>query len=210
MFEITQNEGEFLVRLARGSIVTYLRDRKEMATPKDTPPKLREKSGVFVTLSDVKLERSLRGCIGYPLPHMELVKATIHSAIEAATGDPRFPPVTLKEFNDRIAAEVSVLTTPTQIQVKHPREFVGQTKVGRDGLVIEKGSFRGLLLPQVPVECKWDEEEFICQCCIKAGLAPDAWLLEGTKVYKFQAIVYEEDSPNGNVKLKELTPEETE
>ncbi|MEM3479818.1 MAG: AMMECR1 domain-containing protein, partial [Candidatus Bathyarchaeia archaeon] len=61
-----------------------------------------------------------------------------------------------------------------------------------------------LLLPQVPVEWNWDEEEFLCQCCLKAGLPPDCWLLKGTKIYKFQCIIFEETSPNGSVVRKTL------
>jgi hypothetical protein len=59
--------------------------------------------------------------------------------------------------------------------------------------------FKGLLLPQVPVEWKWDEEEFLCQCCIKAGLPPDHWLIKGTKIYKFSAEIFAESKPKGPI-----------
>jgi hypothetical protein len=88
--------------------------------------------------------------------------------------------------------------------VKKPTEYAAKIKVGKDGLIVERGMFKGLLLPQVPVEWKWDEEEFLCQCCIKAGLLPDNWLLEGTKIYRFQAIIFEEEKPRGEVKRKNL------
>ncbi|MFX0010338.1 MAG: AMMECR1 domain-containing protein, partial [Candidatus Hermodarchaeota archaeon] len=52
-----------------------------------------------------------------------------------------------------------------------------------DGLIVEKRSSKGLLLPQVPVEWHWDVEEFLNNCCMKAGLTPDAWLEKGTKIY---------------------------
>ncbi len=201
-------EGELLVKLSREAIITYLSSRKEMSPSPDIPTQLKEKSGVFVTLSNIKKGRSLRGCIGFPLPQMPMAQATIRSAIEAATGDPRFDPITLDEFKNRIVVEVSVLTRPTIIHVKNPKEYVEQIVVGRDGLVIERGQFQGLLLPQVPVEHRWDAEEFICQCCIKAGLQPDAWLVSGTQVYSFQAIVFEEETPNGPVRIKSLTPED--
>jgi uncharacterized protein (TIGR00296 family) len=76
--------------------------------------------------------------------------------------------------------------------------------VGEHGLIIERSYCKGLLLPQVPVELKWDEEEFLCQCCLKAGLPPDSWLLKGTKIYKFQAMVFEEVSPEGKIERKEI------
>jgi uncharacterized protein (TIGR00296 family) len=72
-------------------------------------------------------------------------------------------------------------------------------KVGRDGLIIGKGWRRGLLLPQVPIEWGWESVEFLSQCCVKAGLSPDEWKKRGTEVYKFQAILFKEDEPVGNI-----------
>ena len=77
-------------------------------------------------------------------------------------------------------------------------------KVGEDGLIVEKGPYKGLLLPQVPVEWGWCEEEFLCQCCVKAGLPPDSWLIKGTKIYRFHALVFEEETPQGEVKRLQL------
>ncbi|MBU4502657.1 MAG: TIGR00296 family protein, partial [Nanoarchaeota archaeon] len=77
-------------------------------------------------------------------------------------------------------------------------------KIGRDGLIAEAGFYRGLLLPQVPVEQEWDKETFLSHTCMKAGLMPDAWLDKRTKIYKFQAQVFSEASPNGEIKEREL------
>jgi uncharacterized protein (TIGR00296 family) len=93
------------------------------------------------------------------------------------------------------------------IEVKKPNEHVAKIKVGKDGLIVERGMYRGLLLPQVPVEWCWDEEEFLCQCCIKANLPPDSWLLEGTKVYKFSCIIVREKSPKGSVEISDMRKE---
>lgn len=167
------------------------------------------KRGVFVTLNRVVgKEHELRGCIGYPYPVLPLSKATIDAAVEAAVGDPRFPPVSLNEMN-RIAIEVSVLTEPVELLVQDRRALPQKVKVGVDGLIVERGSRKGLLLPQVPVEWGWDPEEFVCHCCLKAGLSPDAWLVEGTKVYKFQAVVFEEETPAGQVSRRDLNGDGT-
>jgi uncharacterized protein (TIGR00296 family) len=146
----------------------------------------------------------LRGCIGYPLPIEPLAAATIHSAIEAATGDPRFEPVKLPEFTENISIEVSVLTTPAELTSKETTERPNEVQIGRDGLIVGRGARRGLLLPQVAPEWEWNAEEFLSQCCLKAGLAPDAWLDKNTKVEKFRAVVFEENKPNGEVHLREL------
>jgi hypothetical protein len=133
-----------------------------------------------------------------------LVVATINAAIEAATDDPRFEPVQLSEFKDDVALEVSVLTVPEELEATEPVERPKEVGIGCDGLIVGRGPYRGLLLPQVAPEWDWNAEEFLSQCCLKAGLPPDAWLDEKTKVEKFQAIVFEEDQPNGEVHLKKL------
>jgi uncharacterized protein (TIGR00296 family) len=143
--------------------------------------------------------RSLRGCIGYPYPIKKLIEALIDSAINAALNDTRFFPITLDELEDLIF-EVSVLTPPKLILAKNPKEYPKKISVGRDGLIIERGPFKGLLLPQVPVEWGWNEEEFISQCCIKAGLSEDNWKNEGIKIYTFQALIFKEETPNGKIK----------
>ena len=203
-FQLTQNEGEYLVKLARNAVEKYLKTRKILAVPENVSPKLMEKCGVFVTLNNVKHgKKELRGCIGFPYPSEPLAKAVIESAIDSATQDPRFPSVTRKEL-DSIVFEVSVLTPPELISINKPTDYPTRIKIGQDGLIVERGIWKGLLLPQVPVEWNWNEEEFLCQCCIKAGLPPDNWLLKDTKVYRFQAIIFEELEPKGKIALKEL------
>ena len=203
-FQLNLEEGRFLVQLARKAVEENLKNKKRIILPESTPEKLLEPCGVFVTINRVKNKgKELRGCIGLPYPTTPLVQAVIESAISSATEDPRFYPLSPEEL-DNIVFEVSVLTPPQVIEVKKPSEFTSKIKVGEDGLIVEKGMSKGLLLPQVPVEWKWNEEEFLCQCCIKAGLPPDCWLLKGTKTYKFQAIVFEEEKPRGEVKRKAL------
>jgi hypothetical protein len=201
---LAQREGEYLIKLARNAVEEYLKTGKTLAVPKNVSSKLMEKCGVFVTLNSIKHGRKeLRGCIGLPYPTSPLAQAVIESAIDSATQDPRFPSVSLEELNS-IVFEVSVLTPPELIEVKKPTDFPSKIKVGQDGLIVERGFWKGLLLPQVPVEWNWNEEEFLCQCCIKAGLPPDNWLLKETKIYKFQAIIFEEQEPKGKIVRKEL------
>jgi uncharacterized protein (TIGR00296 family) len=203
-FELGQEEGELLIGLARKAIENYLKNRKVIPVPESVSEKLMQPCGVFVTINSLEDgEKELRGCIGYPYPTDPLACAVIQSAISAATQDPRFYPVSLNEL-DKVVFEISVLTPPQMVTVKAPKEYSTKIKIGRDGLIIERGMFKGLLLPQVPIEWKWDEEEFLCQCCVKAGLPPDDWLLSDTRIYTFQAIVFEEETPKGEVKYKTL------
>lgn len=196
-FELTDGEGRFLVQLARQSISTFLHEGNKIPVPSNTPLNLLQKCGVFVTLNIIRgSAKALRGCIGYPQPFLPLAEATITSAINSATGDPRFPPLSKDELT-RVVVEVSVLTPPELISVETPKDYVTKVEVGKDGLIVERGAFKGLLLPQVPIEWGWNAEEFLANCCMKAGLYPDAWLTEGTKIYKFQAIIFHETTPNG-------------
>jgi hypothetical protein len=202
---LTLKEGAFIVKFARKSIEEYLREGKKTPIPMDAPETLMEKRGVFVTLNSVASGRKvLRGCIGYPEPVMPLIKAVRESAISAAVMDPRFNPVTHRELS-HIMVEVSVLTIPELVNVDDPREYAKKVEVGRHGLIVEKDWYRGLLLPQVPLEYGWDSEEFLSNTCIKAGLVPDAWLLPDTKVYTFEAIVFAEKTPAGEVCKVELS-----
>jgi len=203
-FKLTQEEGEYLVRLARKAAETYLTKRQILKVPTDAPPKFKEKCGVFVTINTLQGKRHLlRGCIGLPYPTTMLAKAVIESAISSASQDPRFPPMTAHELG-QVVFEVSVLTPPEPVEVDKPQDYCNKIKVGRDGLIVERSYCKGLLLPQVPVELDWDEETFLCECCVKAGLQPDSWLLNGTKVYRFQAIIFEETTPKGRITRKEI------
>ena len=203
-FQLTLEEGKFLVNLARQTVTEYLENGKVLQVPESVSPKLMEPCGVFVTLNSFNNgAKTLRGCIGLPYPNTPLVQAVIDAALSAATRDPRFPPVAPQEL-DQITFEVSVLTPPERVEVEKPTDFPSKIKVGQDGLIVEKSYCKGLLLPQVPVELNWNEEEFLCQCSMKAGLPPDSWLLKDTKIYRFQAIIFEEALPKGQIKLKKI------
>lgn len=203
-FELSQEDGEFLVKLARRAVEEYLKTKRRMSTPESISEKLKEPRGVFVTINGIENgTKELRGCIGYPYATDPLVYAIVQSAISAATEDPRFCPISLREL-DKVVFEVSVLTPPQRIEARKAKDYPLKIRVGEDGLIVERSICKGLLLPQVPVEWKWNEEEFLCQCCIKAGLPPDSWLLEDTRLYKFQAVVFEEETPKGEVRRKTL------
>lgn len=201
VMSFTLEDGEFLVRLARNAIETRLREGRRIEP--SAPERLMQPRGVFVTLNRVEGPHRLRGCIGYPYPERPLAEAVVDAAISAALHDPRFKPVSLEEM-DEIVVEVSVLTPPERIVVERPEDYPSHIVIGRDGLIVSRGGFRGLLLPQVPVEWGWDAEEFLTQCCLKAWLPPDAWLLPDTEVYKFQAEIFAEEEPRGRVIRVEL------
>jgi uncharacterized protein (TIGR00296 family) len=193
----SDEDGIFLVKLARRTVDEYVANRARPEVPKDSPESLRNKSGVFVTLNSITGKHvTLRGCIGRPYPTQPLVEATIDSAIDAAVNDPRFPPVKSAELGE-ILVELSVLTPPQKIQYKDPQELLELVEVGRDGLIASRGMWRGLLLPQVPIEWEWDTRQFLEHTCNKAGLPLNAWKDPKTEFMSFQAEIFGEDSPRG-------------
>ncbi len=192
-------KGRFLVKTARKVIEEYVKSGKAQL-PEDYAKEFERKSGVFTTIH-THPEHELRGCIGYPEPVMPLIRALVESAV-SATKDPRFPPLSEKELG-KIVVEVSVLTQPELIRVKSSDEYLKKIKIGSDGLIIERGWNRGLLLPQVPVEWKWGVKQFLQNLCMKAGLPPDTWLERGVKIYRFRSEIFSEKSPRGEVVKEE-------
>ncbi len=193
--KFSNEDGEILVKTARQVVTEYLKNRTKINLEQTFESNFSYNSGVFVTLNN---SMGLRGCVGFALPDKKLYNALVDAAISAATEDPRFPPVTAKELEE-ITFEVTVLTPPEVIHVLDTVEYPSRIKVGKDGLMVKHGSNSGLLLPQVPVEYSWTEEEFLGYTCEKAGLPRDCWKDKETEVQKFEGIVFKEETPNGRV-----------
>ena len=174
--EFSLDHRQTLLRIAHESILSAFTDRA--LPPAPSVPSLVEPRGAFTTLY---LHGSLRGCVGYAMPVVPLYLAVAETARAAAFDDSRFSPVTRHEAPE-LGISLSVLSRLLPIQ---PDEV----EVGRHGLVISFGSYRGLLLPQVPVECHWDRETFLEQTCRKAGLPSDAWQ-KGAALEAFTAEVF--------------------
>lgn len=198
--ELNLNDGNFLVKFAR-KVIEKAFLNEDLKIEKEIFEKYNEKSGVFVTLEEYP-SKELRGCIGYVEPLFPLIYAVKDAALQAAFNDPRFPPLEKEELN-RITIEVTVLTKPVLIE-DEPENYEKHIEIGRDGLIIEKGFYKGVLLPQVPVEFGWNKRKFLEHTCIKAGLSHNAYKNKETKVYKFQGKIFSEISPYGEVIIKDL------
>jgi len=176
MADYSEDERRQLLALAREAIIAALEKRElDLNPPTDH---LAEHRGAFTTLH---MNGELRGCIGYVFPQHSVYRTVAETACAAAFDDPRFPPVTLTEA-PQLTFEISVLSP---VQPIDPEDV----EVGKHGLVITYGNRRGLLLPQVPIEHKWDRETFLQQTCMKAGVAADAWE-HGAKVEAFTAEIF--------------------
>jgi AmmeMemoRadiSam system protein A len=141
---------------------------------------LQENRGAFVSLHK---NGRLRGCIGQIVPANPLYQTIADMAIAAAFDDPRFDPLTAKEFKD-LELEISVLTPMERLK------NADEIEIGKHGLYLKKGFYSGLLLPQVAAEYGWDPITFLEETCRKAGLPRNAWKEKNTEIYLFSADIF--------------------
>jgi len=201
----TVADGKELIQFARDNIEYYLKNNEGIMIPEGIKEKFKENYGAFVTLNTHNVKGNpLRGCIGYIEPKFALYEVIHKVSISSATEDTRFSSVSINEM-DNITIEISILTPPKILEVSSPNEYLEKIVIGRDGLIVERGMQRGLLLPQVPIDHdrNWDVETFLNHTCSKAWLSSDAWKdIKGTKISSFQAIIFEEKTPLGEVVRK--------
>jgi AmmeMemoRadiSam system protein A len=171
-----------LLRIARRSIESVVRGRG-VPIPKTTSQVFQEPCGAFVTITE---RGQLRGCIGYTEVAKPLAEVVSEVAAKAALDDPRFPPVSEDEL-EQISIDISVLSPLEKVS------DLEKIEVGKHGLLLEHGYFRGLLLPQVALEYKWDRETFLQNTARKAGLPSDAWKDKNTTLFSFTAEVFSEE-----------------
>ena len=185
-FQLSGREKSALMKIARASVETAVRDRKMYLVGSTGFPRLEEARGAFVTLKE---HGELRGCIGYITPMKSLAETVRDVASYAALEDSRFTPVTVQEL-PLLEYEVSVMSPLRRVQ------DIKEIKVGKHGLIMKQGETEGILLPQVPVEERWDRDTFIEQTCLKAGLPRQAWKEDATDIFMFTALVFGEHSPD--------------
>jgi AmmeMemoRadiSam system protein A/AmmeMemoRadiSam system protein B len=177
----SREERQALIDIAKAAVRAAARGER-YAPAEPTAESLRRNGAAFVTLKE---SGQLRGCIGHVIATEPLYECVAEVARAAAIEDPRFDPVEPREL-DQLSYEISVLTPPEV--VTDPTTI----QVGRDGLIMSRGGRRGLLLPQVPEEQGWDREQFLDGTCRKAGLPAGCWREPGTRIERFQAIVWGE------------------
>lgn len=176
---LNNEEKAALLKLARLTLKNYFSGEK--AHPLDISSKaLQAPKGAFVSLHRGE---ELRGCIGQLDSDRELYRVVQHCVISAAVEDTRFMPVTQGEIKD-LEIEISVLNPFRRIS------DINEIEVGKHGLYIVQGHFRGLLLPQVATQFQWDRTTFLGQACRKSGLPESAWRDPRTMIHIFEAEVF--------------------
>lgn len=187
--QLTDQEGHYLLSVARKTIEQRLFNKSEQEKAEAVQSsKFSEQRGTFVTLTS---NNNLRGCIGHIVPQETLFEGIQVNAINAAFHDPRFPPLSKREW-DRVKIEISVLTDPKPLPYTDANDLLNKLRSGVDGVIIKKDYYQATFLPQV-----WDQlpdkKEFLTHLCMKAGLAGDAWKKEKLEVSIYQVQAFEEE-----------------
>jgi AmmeMemoRadiSam system protein A len=175
----TEADRQLFLQVAREALTARVSGK-----PQPVPPLVGEAARCGAAFVTLHTQGELRGCIGHLDTSEPLGAVVARCAVAAATSDPRFPGVTAAEL-PHIHIEISLLGS------LEPVASLEEIEIGRHGLVAEMGWHRGLLLPQVATEQRWDREKFAAETCRKAGLARDAWKT-GATLWKFTAEVFGE------------------
>lgn len=164
------DRGQTLLAIARGAIAAQL---GVPTPPFDEAQWLDESGATFVTLT---CAGALRGCIGSLVAERPLRADVESNARAAAFSDPRFPPVSMREYHE-IEVEVSLLSPMQPVTVESEIQALTLLRPGIDGVLLEYGRRRGTFLPQV-----WEQlpepRAFLAHLKQKAGLPADFWAEE--------------------------------
>ncbi len=191
--ELNAREKAVLLAIARKAIDSWISTQQPYIEPREEKA-LNMRNGCFVT---IKEQGRLRGCIGNFSSELPLFREVSEMAVASASKDPRFYPLKEEDLGE-ITLEISVLSPLKKI------EDIAEIEVGRHGIYLEKGYYRGVLLPQVATEHGWDCETFLKQTCVKAGLPTEAWRADDAEIYIFSAQVFGElDLPEEGSLVKE-------
>ena len=133
------------LQLARAAVESYVRYGTYPEVAAENEGLLSQRAGVFVC---IKVDGDLRGCVGTVGASEESLAAEIvHAAVAAAAHDPRFPEIEACELS-RLRFSIDILS-PLE-----PVADLEQLDPKRYGVLVEAGSRRGLLLPDLDgVDC---------------------------------------------------------
>ena len=182
----TQLSAQFrlkLLRVARQSLENFLKNGNLIQFPTEIP-ELLEKRAVFVTLRN-RDHGDLRGCLGQSKPRYPLIEAVAKTVISSAVDDTRFPSLTLDELPD-LLIEINVLSP---LAPSKPEDV----KIGKHGLMINKGSKGAIFLPEVAVSNGWDLHTFLEELCRKANLSEGSWHDREAELYVFESEAWGEN-----------------
>jgi AmmeMemoRadiSam system protein A len=185
---LTEEEGRYLLSVARMTIEQKIFNLEaQVEFDSFDSNTFSEKRGTFVTLT---IDDCLRGCIGNIIPQESLLDGVKANAINAAFRDPRFRPLSGKEW-EKVKIEISILTDPKPLDYSDRKNLLEKMRPGTDGVILKKGYNQSTFLPQVWEQLP-EKKEFLTHLCLKAGLNGDEWEKEKLEVLTYQVQAFEE------------------
>ena len=191
MPQISDEHGNYLLRVARVAIQNYIQHNRKIAKPLNTPPELEIPTGIFLNLyKKVPIAESgeMRGSAGIPFAQKILIEAVIDSAVDAAAHS-KFSPVTMQEM-PVVKIELHLLSEPQLLAYKNDVDFFRKIKIGEHGFLINKAGKTGIMLPAVPLKKKWSSREALDNLCVDYGLKPESWKDPSARVWIFSTQVF--------------------
>ncbi len=186
--QLTEEEGRYLLSVARKTIEQKISNPEaQVEFDSFDSNKFSEKRGTFVTLT---IDDGLRGCIGNIIPQESLLDGVKANAINAAFRDPRFRPLSGKEW-EKVKIEISILTDAKPLDYSNRKDLLEKMRQGTDGVILKKGYNQSTFLPQVWEQLP-DKEEFLTHLCLKAGLDGNEWEKEKLEVLTYQVQAFKE------------------
>ena len=186
--KLNQNDRQKLLQIARETIQAVAHQQKLHALDlSQFSEDLQAEGASFVTFT---VDGNLRGCIGTLQAYQPLVIDVQARAMQAASQDPRFPPVRPEELK-RIKIEISRLTQPEPLSYDSPEQLKSLLRAGIDGVVLSDGYKRATFLPQVWEELP-DPEQFLGHLCRKMGCSPNLWKHQMLEVETYQVEEFSE------------------
>jgi len=186
--KLNDQEGRYLLEVARKTIQQELFKDKATQQAELDSPKFAERRGTFVTLT---INHNLRGCIGHIIPQETLLEGIRENAVNAAFKDPRFNPLSKKEW-DNVKIEISILTDSKPLEYTDGDDLLKKIRPDIDGVIIKKGYYQATFLPQVWEQLP-DKKEFFTHLCLKAGMDGNEWKKGKIEVYTYQVQAFEEE-----------------
>ena len=150
--------------------------------------------GIYITIREFSQSPNHYLLLGYPVVRMSLMDAVKLLSHNAALRMLRLP----NGLNiNRSIIELLLLYGFRQMRGIKPHVYPRLINVNKNGVLIMRNFYIGIHFPNRSLTL--DPIDMLSECCLNAGLPPDAWLDVDTDVYVFDTINFREIEPQGEI-----------
>lgn len=188
---ISEENGRFLTAVAREALHQFLQHNRIMDRPRKYPAELDTGAGVLLEAYKSvpgTAVRELKASAAALQTGKSVLDNTISAAL-ASVRDQKYAGLRLMDL-PVVTLELSVIGDMMEITSRDVKDYTRKIQVGTDGLYMEKGVMKGILMPRIPLERKWTVRESLENLCLKAGLLKDAWADPSARIYRFRPQVF--------------------